>query len=292
MNEQLLARFGWYIAERQAIWVRRQAGHPRPWTTDETLADNHFTNVYRELDPGTIYAHQVMSTLPLRADRVWFALAYRGTNRREVFEEYAGRYGVAHTEEWIAYIDARTASKLPVKTTRHLTPSFQLYRRCLREYATSPITLSYDPEQAWKELLKMPAIGIFIGWQVHCDLVEHGDVTFDPSFVRVGDGAAYSIAVLYGKRRFEDYWHDGRARGNKGRDRSICGRVRSGSKVHAYQRVIMWLVDNQDAWLPPQWRQWNDTPINAKNMEHSLCEWMRWERLTLGVKNSSKNVVE
>lgn len=284
MNDQLLARLGWYVAERQAVWFRRQAGHPRPWTTDKALADNHFTNVYRELDPGTVYAHQVMSTLDSRADRVWFALAYRGANRRVVFEEYEGSYGVDHTEEWLAYVADRYARKLPVKTTRHLTPNPELYRRCLREFGGE---LPADPTWAWKELLKLPGVGTFIGWQVHCDVVEHGDVDYDPTFVRVGDGAAYSIATLYGRRRFEDYWHDGRAKGNKGRNREIGSRIRVGRNEPAYTAVIRWLVETQSTWLASHWQPWKNTPISVKNMEHALCEWMRWERLTRGVKNGT-----
>ena len=46
----------WYwITERHRIWERRQAGALPPWTMDPVLARGHFTNVYRELDPGTKY---------------------------------------------------------------------------------------------------------------------------------------------------------------------------------------------------------------------------------------------
>ena len=55
-----------FVRERHAIYLKRQAGAPPPWTTDAVLANYHFTNVYRELDPGTAFireqllAHQDM----------------------------------------------------------------------------------------------------------------------------------------------------------------------------------------------------------------------------------------
>jgi hypothetical protein len=277
LSYELLARLGWYVAERQAIWQRRQSGAPRPWTTDSALANNHFTNVYRELDPGTIYAQHQLQQLE-SADKLWFAAAYRCINRRAVFEEYDGKFGSAHTEEWIEYLNERYATKRVVKTNRHLTPNRRLYEACLRSI-TEPIVR--DPQDAWRQLMHIPAVGQFIGWQIHCDLVQCGAIDVDPTFVRAGDGAMYSIAVLYGLRRFEDYWHDGSAKQNTGRDRRIEGRVRaSATNQMSFSAVIMWLIETQATWLPTWWISWNGQPLDAKNIEHSLCEWMRWERLS------------
>ncbi|HEV2187580.1 MAG TPA: nucleotide kinase domain-containing protein, partial [Stellaceae bacterium] len=39
-----------FAAERQAIFVRRLAGMPAPWTDDPILARHRFTNAYRAAD--------------------------------------------------------------------------------------------------------------------------------------------------------------------------------------------------------------------------------------------------
>jgi len=46
--------FWHFIAERYAIWERRQQGIPWPWTDDPILQQYRFCNTYRRLDVGTI----------------------------------------------------------------------------------------------------------------------------------------------------------------------------------------------------------------------------------------------
>lgn len=45
-----LERFWWFCRERHAIYERRQAGQPWPWTTDKVLQEYYFCNIYRKLD--------------------------------------------------------------------------------------------------------------------------------------------------------------------------------------------------------------------------------------------------
>lgn len=44
-----------FIIERHKIFLKRQKGLPKPWTTDPVLRASKFTNIYRELDPGTTW---------------------------------------------------------------------------------------------------------------------------------------------------------------------------------------------------------------------------------------------
>lgn len=50
--------FWYWIAERHAIYLRRQAGLPKPWTTDPILQTYKFCNVFRELDKGTVWLRE------------------------------------------------------------------------------------------------------------------------------------------------------------------------------------------------------------------------------------------
>lgn len=47
--------FWYWVNERHAIYLRRQAGEPWPWTNDPILQEYKFTNVFRELDRGTVW---------------------------------------------------------------------------------------------------------------------------------------------------------------------------------------------------------------------------------------------
>jgi len=43
-----------FVNERHRIFLKKEAGEPRPWTEDPVLQEFKFTNVFRELDAGTI----------------------------------------------------------------------------------------------------------------------------------------------------------------------------------------------------------------------------------------------
>jgi hypothetical protein len=49
----------WYwINERHSIYLRRSRGEPKPWTDDDIFKDYKFTNVFRELDRGTVWLRE------------------------------------------------------------------------------------------------------------------------------------------------------------------------------------------------------------------------------------------
>lgn len=54
-DQEAVERFFWFARERHAIYLRRRAGKPRPWTEDAILNTYSITNVYRELDKTTVW---------------------------------------------------------------------------------------------------------------------------------------------------------------------------------------------------------------------------------------------
>lgn len=49
----------WYwVSERHAIYLRRMAGQPKPWTDDPILQTYKFTNPFRENDRGTVWLRE------------------------------------------------------------------------------------------------------------------------------------------------------------------------------------------------------------------------------------------
>jgi hypothetical protein len=63
-----------FIKERHAVYLRRQAGLPKPWTTDPILRQWKFCNVYRELDRVTIWIRQNWREPNQDDPDLWFAM--------------------------------------------------------------------------------------------------------------------------------------------------------------------------------------------------------------------------
>lgn len=55
LNESQVAQFFADARERHAIYLRRRAGRPKPWTNDPVLQNYKITNVFRELDRTTTW---------------------------------------------------------------------------------------------------------------------------------------------------------------------------------------------------------------------------------------------
>lgn len=47
--------FWYWVSERHRIYLKREAGEPKPWTDDPILQEYKFTNVFRQLDAGTVW---------------------------------------------------------------------------------------------------------------------------------------------------------------------------------------------------------------------------------------------
>lgn len=74
-----------FVVQRHAIWERRQAGEPGPWTANPYLWKK-YTNVFRVLDPGSQYVVQMMQDAPTPADALARAFLYRYTNKPETWD--------------------------------------------------------------------------------------------------------------------------------------------------------------------------------------------------------------
>ena len=89
MNEESRVRYLWrsdeidrfwkFVFERHSIWNKRFILEEKyPWTDDPILRKHKFTNIYRELDPGTQYSIQNIMEQDLpKSDRVFNVMMYR-----------------------------------------------------------------------------------------------------------------------------------------------------------------------------------------------------------------------
>src|SRR5947199_59339 len=89
LNEHIYKTlFWWFVCERQSIWRRRYIEkRPPPWTQDQILRTARFTNVYRELDPGTDYLiRNILETSHGDEDKIFNVMVYRLIGRLETYK--------------------------------------------------------------------------------------------------------------------------------------------------------------------------------------------------------------
>lgn len=170
----------WYwMEERHAIYERRQAGEPPYWTDDEILQEWKFTNVFRELDKGTIALRKMTpSEAPLDLivfNTVW----YRIFNRYE----HATDIGWCEThDELCERMRKKRDSNALIFTSAHMTwappdickveaylintmlPVWRNRHQIVEESST-------DLESAFEELCawKFKGIGPFIAYEIVSD---------------------------------------------------------------------------------------------------------------------------
>src|SRR6266702_298003 len=82
-REDRLNLFWWFVCERQTIWHKRSVQKlDSPWTQDPIMQSERFTNIYRELDPGTKYAiQQILEIDAPKPDKIFNIMFYRLTGR-------------------------------------------------------------------------------------------------------------------------------------------------------------------------------------------------------------------
>ncbi len=50
--------FWYFLNERHRVYLKKTAGEPKPWTEDVILQNYKFTNIFRELDRGTVWLRE------------------------------------------------------------------------------------------------------------------------------------------------------------------------------------------------------------------------------------------
>jgi hypothetical protein len=122
MDRKALKRFFWWMHERHRIYQSKSRELPWPWTNDEILQTYKFTNVFRELDTGTIWLRNNIRAPYASHPELFFNIAtYRRYNRIETAKDIGFivdyRYG---SGDIIAKMMARRDANLPIFTSAHM----------------------------------------------------------------------------------------------------------------------------------------------------------------------------
>jgi hypothetical protein len=250
-------------------------------SSDPVIAGNHFTNIFRELDPGTVLARRLLAR-HMPADTrsaLWTAVAYRLTNRREIWEAFHHETEVwptpANEDEWLQFCESARSRGDRVFTGRHLTVGWPRYNRALQDVRHLEDGWVADAFKSARDfshkILEVHGVGPFFAWQVTADLMMSGHLEPDPHHVVLGPGAKFALRWIVDGRSFGDVF-------NAAGRRVVAAGTGHMRDVPAYN-AIMDLWSDQRTWLHP----WVETSrgrlrpaLTLVDLEHALCEYGRW----------------
>lgn len=208
------AAFWDFVAERHRIWDRRFVEElVPPWTTDPILRDFHFTNVYRELDPGTQYVvrranqnwdapseEHVLNTLLYRccltekgAELVGW-LGFRGGSAQR-FVEAVGSEGFWLNAYFIHPYGEGPRAEGMARMLQDWIEQRAVLLACTR---------ADEPAEFCEMVQALPGVGAFLAYQTCVDLsypsvrlLEYGN----DLWTLPGPGARKGAGLLLGKER-------------------------------------------------------------------------------------------
>ena len=192
--------FFYWINERHRIYVKRfEDGTDKPWTEDSILQEWKFTNVFRQLDRGTIALNKMLdpwhnSDVPLREmdvvdaiDILFNIIWYRMFN----VDVHAENIGFVHHKDHKIleqYLVGERDAGRKVFTGAHMTTGTgkvvemrgKLYAHLVaamevadEEHGEDVICFILNNQNmcdVWRMLKQMPMCGPFIAYEMVCDL--------------------------------------------------------------------------------------------------------------------------
>lgn len=287
LDKTRLAQFWRFVFERQQIWVRRHVeGLLPPWTSDEALRDYRFTNVYRELDPGTQYAIDAILESPVtKKDKVFNVMIYRLIGRLQTHQQLGLQsvddFDVSEVRRKLRTIRERSE---PVFTGAYIVSGynmmgsrdkienvcriFQHLKERFTEFAEQ-LFAATSSEEAYQAIRSCQGFGNFLAFQCLVDL-RYPVKSYDGAGVLpfsnddwacAGPGAKKGITILAAKRN-----------------------------DHTHLQVMTWLRDNQETEfarldLPfPYLREAQDNrvKISLANIQNCLCEYHKYVKVREG----------
>lgn len=288
--KQGITRFFRYARARHEIYLKRQAGAPKPWTKDPILSKYRFTNVFRELDKTTVWFRQhVRDVLRDRPEVLLATVLFRLLNRIEVgeaiFSQLNLHLGDADTawDEYLSNGDIRAIKRGvraclprgPYVTGAYIISSPRGYSKLdgvlkivdtFNKKSGWRHWVDNDPagnectlEAAWEFFREQPYFGPFHSYEIVTDLRHTALLDRAPdinSWANPGPGARRGLNRVHGRDV---------------RDKS----ARRAQLIEEMRELLKLVNTTEKAW-PFQWGKWE-----MREVEHTLCEFDKYERVRL-----------
>lgn len=287
-----LGRFFYFITERQKIWNRRFIQQlPQPWTKDPILLRNKFTNIYRELDPGTNFPRMnIIETDHSFTNKVFNLMIYRLMVSIPTYQK-VGFQTIADfdAKEFEKKLESIYITGEPVFGNAYLISPYSSmgseykYVNVARLFQTVHHDIAYivgailqadSSEKVWKAINDVYGFGPFLAFQIMVDM-------------------------LYPDRRnghkMLPWTHEDWAALGPGAVRGL-GRLIATSTRKGQLEALRWLRDNQDEMFSthrlefPYLKDENGQPIpiSLSNMQNCLCEYHKYASITNGVGKAQR----
>lgn len=261
-----------FMEARHRIYLARSRGEPQPWTKDPIFQVYKFTNVYRELDRQTIWIDENIRRPFADHQDLWFMLAIAriGCTRellsalmstRGAWPDADGRWSFAtFTRVLSRYVNVRRADK-----ARAFYAAWQvnhnLYRRLHETWAhrhrvTDGLDAATTLQEAYVLLNGLPSWGGFMRYELVCDLRHTRylrEATDVFTWTQPGPGSQRGLNRVFGVPATCAAWSH---------------------EVFITETVALL------NWISPRWE--HAPRLELRDVEHSLCEFDKYERTRLG----------
>lgn len=279
-SQENLDLFWYFVRERHLVWHRRFVLNlPQGrWTRDAILRTVRFTNIYRNLDRGTVFLFDhVLADLDSDNPRdsieiLWVVIAYRLLNNADTFASVPipslCQYPSSpFHKELISY---QKASGNSAVTTAHITcqlglvPGSRLenYKIILDEVCKAllkgiwgkQVLWATSPLACWKTLREEHGIGPFLAYEILTDLIELKMLPFDhDQWANIGPGALFGLRLIFPYKYKKDLL-----------------------------RELYTLRDMQVKSLGKDFPYWQRRKLTLRDIEHAVCEFGKYHRMKFG----------
>jgi hypothetical protein len=211
-----------FAAERQAIFFRRLAGLPAPWTSDPILARYKFTNVYRASDRVSQYLirHVIYRGKQEAAEIFFRTILFKLFNRIDTWERLEAAFGevtytgykfehydrvltVAMDKGERIYSAAYIMPAGPGRTNPHMESRkhrfhLRLVEQMMRDDLPHHLADLRTMQEVFDRLRSYASIGSFLAYQFATDLNYSPLINFsERDFVVPGPGALSGIRKCF-----------------------------------------------------------------------------------------------
>jgi len=282
-----IASFLCFVFERQSIWAKRRKGE-KTWTSNTILATKFFTNMYRELDKGSIYVRgNVMNQEQLKGKTIdktkidvdfvsralFKSVVYRLINKRKTFIDYGGIPELDSLSKFRKFLKKRMKAGIGIFTEAHqnngidrLMKTFDYLEKNISKLASELVTAAEKKSNAktpseicFDTIKKIPFVGNFFANQILCDLQETktlGSNVTEDQWIQLGPGAKHGLRRLFDLETSEELEYTRLLK-------DIC--TFKGPKS-GFERLGM------------SFPAFIEKPLSLKNIEHALCEYDKYFR--------------
>ena len=274
MNRENIERFFYWINERHNIYVKRRASTPAPWTEDEILRKYKFTNPFRENDRVTVWMRKNW-TMPKENEpfglQIFNICLFRMFGTPEFAESVGWQYEwkpevlkriarnrlfykeKTFTGAYIITNQGISAPKEEIVVDHFLAPVWE------NQEKLAEVAAQHRLEAMHKELGKLRAWGGggFMAYEAVTDM------NYTPVLAEAVDKNTWANAGPGAKRGL-----------NRIHDRDLkYGRA-------DWNKEMKQLLEHKEYFVR---RDLNISHIiDMRCIEHSLCEWDKYERVRLG----------